>query len=80
MAKVKGMSKASGYQNRVYCAEYDLRGMIEAYGLDVITWAAEKIASGNTNEVRAYMKAYAYRGTVSEQMDDMCGTNNKYHL
>ena len=80
MAKTGKMSKASGYQNRVYCAEYDLRGMIEAYGVDVIKWAANEIASGNTESVRAYMKAYAYRGTTNEMLDDALGVNNKYHL
>jgi N-methylhydantoinase B/oxoprolinase/acetone carboxylase alpha subunit len=76
----KGMSKASGYQTRVYCAEYDLNGMIEAYGLDYVMEAAKMIADGRKSEVRSHLKALAYRGSNAETLDDMCGTNNKYHL
>lgn len=76
----KGMSKASGYQNRVYCAEYDLGGMIEAYGLDFVINSAKLIARGDKNVVRAQMKAYSYSGSVAEMLDETTGTNNKYHL
>ena len=46
MARAKGITKASGYLNRVFTAEYDLKGMIDAYGIDFIHWLADEIASG----------------------------------
>lgn len=49
MARAKGISKAKGYEARVFTVEYDLHGMIQAYGLEFVHWLADEIASGRVN-------------------------------
>lgn len=49
MARRNGISKSQGYANRVFCVEYDLKGMIDAYGLNFIHWLADEIAEGKIN-------------------------------
>lgn len=49
MAKVRGISKSQGYLNRVFCVEYDLDGMIKAYGSSFMHWLVDEIAAGRIN-------------------------------
>lgn len=49
MARAKGISKSQGYNSRVFCVEYDLKGMIDAYGINFIHWLADEIADGKIN-------------------------------
>jgi len=50
MAQRKGgISKSKGYTTRVFCAEYDLKGMIDAYGINFVHWLADEIAAGKIN-------------------------------
>ena len=49
MARAKGLNKATGYINRIFTVEYDLHGMINAYGIDFIHWLADEIAHGRIN-------------------------------
>jgi len=49
MARRNGISKAKGYTTRVFCVEYDLKGMIDAYGLNFVHWLADEIEAGNIN-------------------------------
>lgn len=49
MARAKGISKAQGYITRVFTAEYDLHGMIEAYGREFIVWLMDEIIAGRVN-------------------------------
>lgn len=44
-----GFAKSHGYINRVYTVEYDLHGMIQAYGLKFVHWLADEIAEGRIN-------------------------------
>lgn len=46
MARAKGITKAMGYKTRVFTVEYDLLGMMEAYGRDFIVWLMDEIAAG----------------------------------
>lgn len=49
MAKARGISKANGYINRIFCVEYDLDGMIKAYGSEFMHWLIDEIAAGRIN-------------------------------
>lgn len=49
MARKPGISKSTGYINRVFTIEYDLYGMIQAYGIEFIHWLADEIHSGRIN-------------------------------
>lgn len=49
MAKARGISKSIGYLNRVFCVEYDLDGMIKAYGVEFMHWLIDEIAAGRVN-------------------------------
>ena len=44
--KVHKLSKADGYMHRVFCVEYDLAAMVEAYGAETIHWMVDEIAAG----------------------------------
>jgi hypothetical protein len=63
------MSKGDGYLNRVYSCEYDLSGMIEAYDVSTIVWAAREIAEGNIDMVRAHFQSLA-ECTNASALDD----------
>lgn len=45
----KGLGKALAYLARVFCVEYDMKGMIEAYGVDFCHYLLDEIAAGNVN-------------------------------
>ena len=49
MAKIAKISKAKSYVHRIACAEYDMHGMIEAYGVDFVIALAKAIKSGKIN-------------------------------
>lgn len=49
MARRNGISKSQGYSTRVFCIEYDLKGMIDAYGINFIHWLADEIDDGKIN-------------------------------
>lgn len=49
MARKPGISKSKGYLNRVFCVEYDLHGMVQAYGVDFMHWLVDEIAAGRVN-------------------------------
>lgn len=49
MARAKGISKATGYKARVFTAEYDLKGMVDAYGLEFVIHLAKLVAAGKVN-------------------------------
>lgn len=49
MARAKGISKSQGYLNRVFCVEYDLHGMIKAYGPTFMHWLIDEIEAGRVN-------------------------------
>lgn len=42
-------SKAKGYTTRIFSVEYDLKGMIDAYGINFIHWLADEIEGGRVN-------------------------------
>lgn len=44
--KVHKLSKADGYTHRVFCVEYDLAAMVEAYGPEAIHWMVDEISAG----------------------------------
>jgi hypothetical protein len=46
MARRNGISKSTGYINRVFCVEYDIKGMIDAYGINFVHWLADEINAG----------------------------------
>lgn len=43
-----GITKAKGYLNRIFTVEYDLEGMIKAYGPEFMHFLIDEITSGNT--------------------------------
>lgn len=49
MARKPGISKSTGYLNRVFCVEYDLHGMIKAYGPSFMHWLIDEIEAGRIN-------------------------------
>lgn len=49
MSRKPGITKAKGYTSRVFCVEYDLKGMIDAYGINFVHWLADEISAGNIN-------------------------------
>lgn len=49
MARAKGLSKSKGYINRVFCVEYDAKGMIDAYGIEFMHWLLDEIHAGRMN-------------------------------
>lgn len=51
MAK-PGISKSTGYLTRVFCVEYDLNAMIEAYGADNIKLMVDGIVTGKIKGIR----------------------------
>lgn len=46
MSKIHKLSKADGYMHRVFCVEYDLAAMVEAYGPEAIHWMIDEISAG----------------------------------
>lgn len=49
MARASGITKAQGYLNRVYTVEYDLKGMVDAYGVDFMHYLLDRVAAGEIN-------------------------------
>ena len=41
-----GFGKDVGYLNRVFTVEYDLNGMLKAYGPEFIHWLVDEITAG----------------------------------
>lgn len=54
MAKI---SKAQAYESMIFCAAYDLRGMIEAYGTEYVCKMIEQINEGNIEIVVKELRA-----------------------
>lgn len=57
MARINKISKAQGYATRIFTAEYDLLGMIEAYGIENVIRLAHQINDGQIKEVSRELKA-----------------------
>lgn len=49
MAK-PGISKSTGYLTRVFCVEYDLKGMVDAYGPAALHWMIDQLANNDSDE------------------------------
>lgn len=43
------LSKSTSYLHRIATIEYDLQGMIQAYGIEFIHWLADEIHTGRVN-------------------------------
>lgn len=57
MAKVQKLTKAQAYENMIFCAAYDLQGMIEAYGTEYVCEMIENINNGQIEIVVKELKA-----------------------
>lgn len=57
MARLPKISKSQGYATRIFTAEYDLLGMIEAYGLENVIRLARQIDAGLIKEVSKELKS-----------------------
>lgn len=63
------IDKATGYKHRLYCVEYDLLGMIQAYGPECMHWLIEEVMAGNIKADRdvqrwaAHKHLYKYEST-----------------
>jgi len=60
-----GISKATGYRSNVFSVVSDMRGMINAYGLEFVLWTAYQLATSQTH----YSNAELYAAYMSYQME-----------
>lgn len=74
-----GVPKSHGYLTRIFTVEYDLKGMIDAYGIDFIHWFADEIAAGRVDcrhivdrwaATVAISKDYSFNSAVFTHNDD----------
>ena len=72
---VKKISKATGYATRIFTAEYDLLGMIEAYGLENVIRLAKQIDAGMIKDVTKELKQ---RQNALAQSLNPRNANSKY--
>ena len=82
MARARRISKAHAYKSRIFTVEYDLAGMINAYGLEFVHWLADEIANGRidarqcvdrwsadvalTNDYNFSRRVHKYAGSVED--------------
>lgn len=62
-----GINKADGYVARVFCAEYDLNGMIQAYGIEFVHWLADEIAAGRV-DCRQHVQRWCAHVALTKDM------------
>ena len=79
--KKPGISAAKCYLARIKCAEYELQGMLELYGLENMIMMIKAINAGNIDAVRKELKSgNYYGGTIFKDVDATLDLNNNYHL
>jgi hypothetical protein len=60
------ISKSQGYLARVFCVEYDLKGAIEAYGIECVHWLIDEVAAGRIKDIQrwsAHQHLYKFGST-----------------
>lgn len=66
MAKAKGISKAKGYLSRVFCVEYDLKGMIDAYGVEFMHTLVDMVAEGELDCREHVQRWSAHKALIND--------------
>lgn len=74
-----GITKSQGYLNRVFCVEYDAKGMIDAYGIEFMHELLDAIASNKVNckqSVERWSAHVALNGITELSIDDLFVDHN----
>ncbi len=82
-SKRKGISKALAYIARIFCVEYDLKHMIDAYGADFVHYLTDEIAAGRVNckqDVERWSAHKAISSVPFEQVRNHYGNVNHTNI